>query len=109
MVKNMELCGGWEVTIEVKGNVQEYAMAFLHIFNNVRESSELVRVTNRAESNDISVVCYDGQKTLDATKRYLKQFGEIKSVSLALIVRCGEDIEYDYEKYDTIACDFQEF
>ena len=28
---------GWAVTVRIEGNTQEYALSFLHIFNNVRE------------------------------------------------------------------------
>lgn len=31
---------GYAVTVEVEGNIKEYAENFLHIFNNVRESKE---------------------------------------------------------------------
>ena len=107
MRKQMELVPGWEIGVEVKGTVQEYALALLHIFNNVREDDDLVRVTNEPDSNVIFVVCYD--QVLGAVRKYLEQFGEIKDISRALIVRFGEDIEYDYLTYDTIACDFREF
>ena len=107
MRKQMELVPGWEIAVEVKGTVQEYALALLHIFNNVREDEDLVRVTNASDSNVIFVVCYD--HVLDAARKYLAQFGEIKDISRALIVRCGGDIAYDYLTYNTIACDFREF
>ena len=37
---------GYAVTVEIEGNVKEYADSFLHIFNNVRESKELVKIKN---------------------------------------------------------------
>lgn len=106
VTKQMELVKGWEVSVEIKGDVQKYALAFLHIFNNVRENDGLVRVENAADSNVVSVVCYDAY--LNATRKYLEQFGEIKGVSSALIVCNMEYIDYDFNTYDTIACDFQE-
>ena len=104
--KPVEFTKGFEVTVRIDGTVQEYAMSFLHIFNNVKENDELVRVTNDYKNN-VSVVCY--ADALEATKSYLRQFGEIAEVCSALIVSLAEeDIEYDYSKYDTIACDFRE-
>ena len=103
--KPVEFSKGFEVTVRIDGTIQEYAIHFLHIFNNVKENDELVRVTNDYENN-VSVVCY--ADSLEETKKYLSQFGEIVEVCSALIVSFGEDIEYDYSTYDTIACDFRE-
>ena len=103
--KFVEFSKGFEVTVCIKGTIEEYAKSFLHIFNNVKENDELVRVTNDYKNN-VSVVCY--ADSLEDTKNYLQQFGEIVDVSSALIVSFGEDIEYDYTKYDVIACDFHE-
>ena len=103
--KPIEFTKGFEVTVRLDGTVQEYAISFLHIFNNVKENDELVRVKNDYENN-VSVVCY--ADALEGTKHYLRQFGEIVEVCSALIVSFAEDIEYDFSKYDTIACDFQQ-
>lgn len=103
--KPIEYSKGFEVTIKMNGDIQEYALNFLHIFNNVKENDELVRVSNDY-GNNVSVVCY--ADALEATKKYLEQFGEIVDVCSALIVSFGENIEYDFSKYDTIACDFRE-
>ena len=46
---------GYAVTVDVEGNVEEYANSFLHIFNNVRESKELLMVKNYYGSNDVTV------------------------------------------------------
>ena len=101
--KPVEFSKGFEVTVCIAGTIQEYAMSFLNIFNNVKENDELVRITNDY-GNNVSVVCY--AESLEETKKYLGQFGEIVEVCSALIVAFGEDIEYDYSKYDVIACDF---
>ena len=102
--KNFEFYKGFEISVWIEGTIEEYALSFLHIFNNVKDNDELVRVTNDYGSN-VSVVCY--ADALDQTKKYLEQFGKITDVSSALIAVCGDDIEYDYSKYDVIACDFQ--
>lgn len=102
--KPIKYSKGFEVTVRIDGPIEEYAIRFLHIFNNVKENDELVRVTNDY-GNNVSVVCY--ADSLEETKKYLQQFGEIVEVCSALIVSFGEDIEYDYTKYDVIACDFR--
>ena len=37
---------GYAVTVEVEGDVKEYAESFLHIFNNVRASEKLLKIKN---------------------------------------------------------------
>ena len=88
---------GYAVTVEVEGNTKEYAVNFLHIFNNVRESSELLKVKNYYGSNDVTVYCELESK--DRLEKYLKAFGKIKSCEKVLVY-IMEEPEYDFEKYD---------
>lgn len=88
---------GYAITVEVEGNLQEYKDNFLHIFNNVRENRELLKVKNYYDSNDVTVYCELDSK--DALIKYLKIFGEIKSCEKVLIYKI-EEPEFDFEKYD---------
>lgn len=96
---------GYAVTVEIEGGIKEYAESFLHIFNNVRESKELVRVRNYYDSNEITVYCELDSK--DALIKYLKAFGEIKGCEKVLLYQMTEP-EYDIDKYydAVIAPDF---
>jgi hypothetical protein len=87
---------GYAVTVEVEGNVKEYAESFLHIFNNVRESKELLKVRNYYDSNDATVYCELEAK--DDLVKYLKAFGKIKECEKVLVY-ATEEPEYDIEKY----------
>ena len=87
---------GYAVTVEIEGNVTEYAESFLHIFNNVRESSELIKVKNYYGSNDVTVYCELESK--DALIKYLKAFGKIKSCDKVLLLQM-EEPNYDIEQY----------
>lgn len=87
---------GYAVTVEVEGNVKEYAESFLHIFNNVRESQELLKVKNYYDSNDVTVYCEPDSK--EALVKYLKTFGKVKSCESVLLYRL-EEPEYDFDKY----------
>jgi hypothetical protein len=87
----------YEVTIDLGDNLQEYAMNFLKIFNNVKSREELIRVTNDY-NNNVKVVCVE--EALDATKEFLSWFGEIKSVDKVLCVQIEDDIEYDFDNYE---------
>ena len=87
----------YAVRAEIKGNVEEYAMAFLHIFNNVRESRELFKVEN-SYNNDVTVYCELEVK--DKLEEYLKMFGEIKSCDKVLMYQLLDDTDYDFDKYD---------
>ena len=90
---------GYAITVEIEGNLKEYAENFLHIFNNVRESKELLNVKNYYGSNDVTVYCELDSK--NALIKYLKMFGEIKSCEKVLIYQM-EEPNYDFEKYDDV-------
>lgn len=87
---------GYAITVEVKGDVKEYAESFLHIFNNVRESKELLKVKNYYGSNDVTVYCELDAK--DKLVKYLKAFGKIKECEKVLVYE-AEEPEYDIDKY----------
>ncbi len=87
---------GYAVTVRLEGNIKEYAESFLHIFNNVRESSELIKVKNYYGSNDVTVYCELGAK--DALIKYLKVFGEVQACEKVLLLQM-EEPDYDIEKY----------
>ena len=90
---------GYAVTVEIEGNVKEYAQSFLHIFNNVREASELIKVKNYYGSNDVTVYCELNAK--DDLVKYLKAFGKIKICEKVLLLQM-EEPDYDINKYDDI-------
>lgn len=87
---------GYAVTVDVEGDIKEYAESFLHIFNNVRESKELLKVKNYYGSNEVTVYCELDSK--DALIKYLKAFGEIKGCEKVLLYQLTEP-EYDLDKY----------
>lgn len=88
---------GYAVTVEIEGGLKEYADSFLHIFNNVRESKELLKVKNYYNSNDVTVYCELDIK--DSLIKYLKAFGKIKGCEKVLLYQM-EEPNYDFEKYD---------
>jgi hypothetical protein len=87
---------GYAVTVEVEGDVKEYAENFLHIFNNVRESEELFKAKNYYGSNDVTVYCELEAK--DKLIKYLNAFGKIKGCEKVLLLKM-EEPEYDIDKY----------
>lgn len=87
---------GYAVTVEVEGNIKEYAESFLHIFNNVRQASELIKVKNYYGSNEVTVYCELDAK--DDLVKYLKAFGKIKGCEKVLLLQM-EEPDYDIDKY----------
>ena len=87
---------GYAVTVEIEGDLKEYADSFLHIFNNVRESEDLFKVKNYYGSNDVTVYCELDAK--DKLVKYLKAFGEIKGCEKVLLF-IMEEPEYNIDKY----------
>lgn len=94
-VKVQEL-EGYAVTVDIEGDVKEYAESFLHIFNNVRESEELIKIKNYYGSNEVTVYCELEVK--NNLIKYLKAFGEIKSCEKVLMYKM-EEPDYDIDKY----------
>ena len=86
----------YAVTVEVEGDVKEYAESFLHIFNNVREAKELLKVKNYYGSNDVTVYCELEAK--DGLVKYLKAFGKVKDCEKVIVYQV-EEPEYDIDKY----------
>lgn len=87
---------GCAVTVEIEGDVKEYAESFLHIFNNVREAKELLKVKNYYGSNDVTVYCELEAK--DGLVKYLKAFGKIKECEKVIVYQV-EEPEYDIDEY----------
>ena len=87
---------GYAVTVEVEGDVKEYAESFLHIFNNVREAKELLKVKNYYGSNDVTVYCELEAK--DGLVKYLRAFGKIKECEKVVVYQV-EEPEYDIDEY----------
>lgn len=87
---------GYAVTVDIEGDIDEYAKNFLHIFNNVREHSELIKVKNYYNSNEVTVYCELDSK--EVLIKYLKAFGEIKGCEKVVMYQM-EEPEYDIEKY----------
>lgn len=93
---NVYVTEGYAVTVEVEGNVKEYAENFLHIFNNVREAKELLKVKNYYGSNDVTVYCELEAK--ENLVKYLKAFGEIKGCEKVVVYQV-EEPDYDIDEY----------
>lgn len=65
------------ITVELEGDVERYAMSFLHIWNNVREYYYLYKMEN-SYNNDVIITC--DPDCLEEAKEYLAQFGTVKDV-----------------------------
>lgn len=87
---------GYAITVDVKGDIDEYAKSFLHIFNNVRENKDLLKVRNYYDDNCVTVYCNIEAK--EHLIKYLKTFGEIKYCEKVLVYQM-EEPDYDIDKY----------
>ena len=86
-----------QITVNLEGDVQKYALSFLCIFNNAREYPNMFyKVENLCGSNKVFVTC----RTEDAEsiKEFLEQFGEITYTEE--INRIVIKAEYDMKGYD---------
>ena len=88
---------GYAVTVEILGNVEQYAKNFLHIVNNVREHNKALKKVVNYYNNDVTVYCVPDAK--DELIRYLGNFGEFKDCKKVLMYELQEP-DYDIEKYN---------
>ena len=93
---NMYKLEGYAVTVEIEGDLKEYADSFLHIFNNVRENRELLKVKNYSNSNDVTVYCEPDAKC--KLVQYLNAFGKVKNVEKIMVYQV-EEPDYDIDNY----------
>ena len=89
----------YEVDVKMEGDLQTYAINFLHIFNNVKTQKGLIRIANDYGSG-VQVVCTE--EMLEPTKEYLSQFGEIQDVAKVLCMSLEEDPDYDWNTYEDL-------
>lgn len=62
--------------LDIKGDVQEYALSLLNIINHVRVYSDTFYKVENTDSNIVYVTCDKGDR--DSVRDYLENFGEIK-------------------------------
>lgn len=78
MTIKYETMNAVRIGVNVEGTTEQYAVAFLAIYNNVKEYSELLKMYNDY-NNGIYLVCET--EAQNDTIRFLKQFGEITTIT----------------------------
>ena len=86
--------------LEMSSNINEYAVSFLAIYNNVKSSRELLKMYNDY-GDCVYVVCEKESK--DAAESFLSQFGKIVSIETVEVV---QPMGYDYEYRDDFDTEF---
>ena len=64
-----------QITVCLEGDVQKYALSFLHIWNNAREYPNMFYKVENNSGNDVIVTCRP--KDAESIKEYLEQFGKV--------------------------------
>lgn len=86
-------------TVNLEGDVQKYALSFLHIWNNARDfCNTFYKVENLSGSNKVFVTCNPRDK--ESVEEYLSQFGEITYTEE--INRFVINAEYDKNGWEEI-------
>lgn len=82
------------LTVKLSNDVQQYALDFLHIFNNVREYPDMLyKLENLEGTNLVFVTCCP--EDVDAARQYLSQFGKITEEEIIYLVRVQVDFNWD--------------
>lgn len=86
-----------QFTVDIEGDVQKYAMSFLHIFNNARENPDCFYKVENSYNNQVFVTCERGYR--DQVEKYLSQFGKIVSKEdihkVNIYPMCNNSNDYD--------------
>ena len=91
-----------EFTVDLGNDIQQYAMSFLHIFNNVRDNKDIFyKLENLSGTNKIFVSC--NPEYAERVEEYLSQFGKITFEEE--INRIVITAEYDSRGYDELFSD----
>lgn len=64
-----------KISVYLNGDLQKYALSFLHIWNNAREYPNMFYKVENNSGNSVFVTC--NPKYVEEMKEYLEQFGEI--------------------------------
>lgn len=87
------------IVVDIEGDVQKYALSFLHIINNARENKDVFYKVENCYDNRVYVTCNADE--CDAVKAYLANFGKI--LMEEDIQKVNVYLEYDNSKdYDTL-------
>lgn len=97
----------WEITVTIDKPIAEYALDFLHIFNNARIANNIYKVKNYTNSNDVSVWCSNSMK--DAVIDYLEQFGEVSEPQRGVIYKVEEPWVDAWDNDDTADMWYDEY
>lgn len=63
------------ITVSLEGDIQQYALSFLHIWNNAREYPNIFYKVENNSGSDVIVTCRP--KDAENIKEYLEQFGKV--------------------------------
>lgn len=105
---NHEMEKAKQFVVDIEGDVQRYALSFLHIINNARENKDVFYKVKNHWDNRVFVTF--NPDDYDNVKEYLENFGKI--VAEYDIQKVNVYVEYDGKDYDTLYpedCDDTEF
>ena len=85
-------------TVDVKGDVQQYALSLLRIINNAREYPYIILKVENHYNNEVDVTC--AERYRDCTYAFLSDIGDITEVEQIRWVKVYA--EYDAKGYDEL-------
>lgn len=91
-------------TLDIEGDVQQYALSFLQIINNAREYPQVFYKVENTYNNTVYVTCDERRK--DSARGFLSDFGKITDEEE--IVWITISAEYDSKGWDWLYSDDRE-
>lgn len=86
-----------QITVNIAKSVEEYALAYLAIHNNVRDNRDLIKVENYEWSNKVTVTAKP--EVENEVREWLSQWGELKETRRVLAYEIYVSDNIDWDKY----------
>ena len=83
---------GFTICVNIRGNIDEYAKAFLTICNNAREYPDTIARVENCYDNRVYVTVYERAK--ERAIKWLSDFGDIKHVDACEIFKIYAEYPY---------------
>jgi hypothetical protein len=96
------------IMVNIEGDVQKYALSFLHIWNNARENPHVFYKVENCFNNHVFVTFNPDE--YENVREYLENFGKI--VGECNVNKVNVSFDYDADEYETLYpddCDETDF
>ena len=90
-------------TVSMPKKVEDYALVFLQMFNNVREYPDMLYRIENNSANAVFITCRISDK--ESVRNWIEAFNDTEIIYEEEVIRFIVDADYDSKGYNKIYCD----